>query len=152
MPHTREDGTLSLTFSSEKNSGNSGPAGVLRMAGHNALSLPSLSPAHLPGSAAAARLLSELPAPLGSTGAWPEGLPAPPPVAAPVSAFLGATQGEVKRQNGAFLPLQSHLSLTAALPHSSLAWDEERIPHLPVPLVPQTAKQTWNSTQAGSVA
>lgn len=74
------------------------------MAGHNALSLPNLSPAHLPGPAAAAQLLSGLPAPLGSTGAWPEGLPAPPPVAAPVSAFLGATQGEVKKQQWGLPP------------------------------------------------
>lgn len=102
-PHQRRWHSIS-DFRFRKTSGDSGPAGVLSMAGHNSLSLPNLSPAHLPVPAAAAQLLSGLPAPLGSTGAWPEALPAPPPVAAPVSAFLGSTQGWVKRQQRGLPP------------------------------------------------
>lgn len=150
MPHIREGGPLSDFWLRDTN-GNLDPAGVLCMAEHNALSLPNLCPARLPGPAAAAQLLSGLPAPLGSTGAWPAAPPAPPPVAAPASAFLGSTQGEVKRQRWGIPPSAIHLGLRATLSgSSSLTWDEEHIPHLPVPLVPQTAKQKQKSPRVGS--
>lgn len=50
---------------------------------------PAVCSPHPPEAAAASPLPSALPAPLGSTSAWPTALPTPPPLAAPASsAFL----------------------------------------------------------------
>lgn len=147
-PHTREDGTLSLTFGSEKSMG----IWALQESYAWLGTTPWVSFPCTPTWTCRCRSASLW----ASSSPWVHWSLARSSSSTSTSGcscfcFPG---GHTRIGEKAAMGPSSRCNHTSGWQQlqSSLAWDEERIPHLPVPRVHQTAKQTWNSTQVGSVA